>query len=156
MKKIKLTNSNKYATVDDSYYEKFIGYKWYLSGTGYASYSEWDKVSKKGKTIYMHRLVANTPKGKQTDHINMNKLDNRKDNLRNCTRTENLGHIALSSHNKSGLKGVGVRNNKWRAYISNKNKHIHLGYFSTKELAAKAYNVKALELFGEFALLNKI
>jgi hypothetical protein len=156
MKKIKLLGKEKkYAIIDDSFYEEFSKFNWYYT-SGYSSRSEWNPKTKKGKTIYMHRLVANTPSGMQTDHINLNKLDNRKENLRTCTRQQNLGHIPLSKHNKSGLKGVGVRNKKWRAYISHKNKHIHLGYFSTKELAAQAYNIKALELFGKFALLNKL
>jgi len=156
MKKIRLKKTNKYAIIDDLLYDEFSKYTWYLSGIGYASRSVWNPKTKKGKTIYMHRIVANTPVGKQTDHINLNKLDNRKENLRTCTRKQNSGNIPLSKHNTSGLKGVGFHHKKWRAFISNKNKHIHLGYFSTKELAVEAYNTKALELFGEFALLNKV
>jgi hypothetical protein len=156
MKKIKLNNQKKYAIIDDSFYDEFVKYTWYFSGTGYASRSEWNPNTKKAKTIYMHRIVANTPNGKQTDHINLNKLDNRKENLRICTRKQNSGNVYIPSHNTSGMKGVGKHAGKWRAYISDKDKHIHLGYFNTKELAAQAYNKKASELFGEFALLNKV
>ncbi len=161
MRKIKLNKKGKYAIIDDSFYEEFSKHTWYLTGLGYASRSEWNPKTKKGKTIYMHRMVVNTPVDKQTDHINLNKLDNRKENLRTCTRAENLGHIPLSSHNKSGFKGVSFHKresglHRWRASISIKNKIHHLGYFFQIEEAAKAYNTKALQLFGKFALLNKV
>jgi hypothetical protein len=156
MKKIKLMGKKEiYVIVDNLFYNEFIKYNWYFT-SGYASRSEWNPKTKKGKTIYMHRLVADTPEGKQTDHINRNKLDNRKKNLRICTNKQNSGNIALSKHNTSGAKGVNFHHKRWRAFISDKNKHVHLGYFSTKELAIKAYNTKAQELFGSFALLNKL
>ena len=59
-----------------------------------------------------------------------------------------------SSHNTSGYKGVSKRNNKWSASIHKDNQKIHLGYFHTAKEAAKAYDTKAKELFGEFANVN--
>jgi len=158
MKKISLTGKNgkgKYSLVDNDIFDELKKYKWHLV-SGYAARFEWIKEKKNVRPSYMHRTIMNTPNGKQTDHINLNKLDNRKENLRVCSRVENSGNIPLLKNNTSGFKGVGTRGKKWRAYISNKNKHIHLGYFSSKELAAEAYNSKAIEIFGEFALLNRI
>lgn len=76
-------NSGKYAEVDADDYDMLSQYKWYLSKDGYAARRS------TGGTTYMHRLVMDTPKDMQTDHINRDRLDNRKANLRICTNAEN-------------------------------------------------------------------
>ena len=104
----------------------------------------------------LHRLIMNTPKGMQTDHINGDTLDNRKQNLRICTAAENQRNRGPTKNNKSGFKGVGwhTRNKKWYARIMHNNKRTYLGSFKDKEEAARAYDRKAIELHGEFAKLN--
>lgn len=74
----------KYAIVDVEDVEKIALYKWHVSDNGYVLNRN------HGKTIRIHRLIMNTPEGMDTDHINHNKLDNRKSNLRICTRSVNL------------------------------------------------------------------
>ena len=97
-----------------------------------------------------------TPKGMATDHINGDGLDNRKQNLRICTHAENLRNRRLGKNNTSGYKGVSWHklHKLWYAHISHNKKLMSLGYFKDKEEAAKAYDRKAIELFGEFAKLN--
>lgn len=126
-------------------------YKWNINSNGYAS----AKVN--GKNIRLHRLLMNPPKGMDIDHINRNRLDNRKENLRICTRTQNLRNMSMRG-GSSKYKGVSFfkSRGKWESYINYKGKRIKLGYFKTENEAALAYNKKAFELDSEFALLNKV
>jgi hypothetical protein len=116
----------------------------------------------KGEKYILARYIMNCPKGMVVDHINGNRLDNRKSNLRICTQFQNTKNRFKSRSNKSGYKGVSFFKAKyplkkpWVAEIVYNYKRISLGYFYTKEDAAKAYNKKAIELFGEFAKLNVI
>ena len=92
------------------------------------------------------------------DHINGNKLDNRKCNLRQATKNQNEHNTPMRATNTSGYKGVSwaKQNKKWQAQITVNSKHKHLGFHTTKEAAARAYNRAALEYHGEFAYLNEI
>lgn len=156
MKKIKLTQG-KYALVDNEDYEFLSKYKWCFSpsGTGYAERR--DKKSLTGKIIRMHRFILDAPKDKIVDHKNMNGLDNRRNNLRLCTKSENMRNRNKTRINKSGFKGVYLDfNGQWKAQIKIKGKNVSLGRFDKKVDAAKAYNDKALIEFGEFANLNKL
>lgn len=151
MRRIKLTQG-KYTLVDDEDFEWLNQWKWYYLSIGYAARG-------KGKNfIYMHRLIINTPKNLYTDHINNDKLDNRRCNLRICTNSENQTNRGKYKRNKSGYKGVCwfKQTNKWQAQIRKNNKRFHLGYFQNKIDAAKAYNQKAIELHDNFVYLNRI
>lgn len=102
----------------------------------------------------MHRVILEAPKGMEVDHINHNTLDNRRENLRLCERFQNNGNRGVGRHNKSGLKGVNFDRNRWKAEISVKNKTVYLGRFKTKEDAGRAYDVAAINHFGQFARTN--
>lgn len=107
----------------------------------------------------MHRLIMRAKKGQILDHINGDRFDNRKENLRFCTNSQNLANRSKTSLNKSGYKGVTFipgRLRPWRAVITYKGKYTNLGYFETKEQAALAYNKAAVKYFGEFARYNQI
>ena len=106
----------------------------------------------------MHRLLIKISKGFETDHINRNKLDNRKVNLRRVNRSQNSINISLRSNNVSGFKGVhwNKQRNKWRVKLNVNKKEIYLGLYVTQEEAALAYNQAAQKYFGEFAFLNQI
>lgn len=108
------------------------------------------------KRIWMHREILNVPKGKQTDHINHHGWDNRKVNLRICTRSQNHQNEKPQKGKTSNYKGVFLQkhNQKWQAQIKINAQPVHLGFFVNERDAAKAYNDKAKELFGEFAHLN--
>lgn len=155
MKTIQLTKG-AVALVDDEDYEKLNKFKWYLNSEGYAVRDVFSKGIR--KNTRMHRVVANPPDGMDTDHVNRNRLDNRKENLRVCTRSENLRNSSLRSDNATGYKGVAFHkfSSLYHATINVDKKQKSLGYFKTPKEAAKAYNDAALILFGEFSKLNEL
>lgn len=106
----------------------------------------------------IHRLVTEAKKGQSVDHINHDRLDNRKTNLRVCTHSENLRNMKTPADNTSGYKGVSLlkSRDKYAAYINVNRQRHRLGYFDTPEEAARAYNAKAIELHGDFASLNSV
>jgi hypothetical protein len=95
----------------------------------------------------------NFPDKYQVDHINLNKLDNRRDNLRMCTPAENLRNVGARNRH-SNYKGVRFYKNRWVAEIGINYQHVYLGRFKLEEEAAKAYDKAARELHGEFARTN--
>jgi len=110
------------------------------------------------RRILLHREVCPAAPGLEVDHINRNKLDNRRENLRECTRSQNSMNkgkmVSEKRQFKSKYKGVCRNKGLWRARIYKDAKQISLGYFDTEEEAARAYDNKAYELFGNFAALN--
>jgi hypothetical protein len=156
VKKIMLANSDKYTIVDDEDYEKFKDYPWRKSQHGYAIICKY--VNKRSKTFHLHRWIMNAPEGLYVDHINGDPLDNRKENLRLVTHSQNMFNVKTYVTNKSGYRGVSWHSlrSKWRARINYKGTEIHIGLFESKEEAALAYNKKAQEMYGEYARLNVI
>ena len=114
--------------------------------------------SYKNKCTQIHRLILLDKEGYYIDHINRNRLDNRRCNLRYATPSQNQMNKKIPKNNTSGYRGVSFYkpNKKWRAKIKIDEKHIHIGYFESILDATKAYNKVAKELFGEFAVLNKV
>jgi len=110
--------------------------------------------------LMMHREIFGYPlNGYEVDHINGNRLDNRKCNLRFVSRMENNGNARKASHGKSSkYKGVSYdkKRQKYEAYITKKDRKIHLGMFICEKDAAKAYNAEAITYFGEHAKLNEV
>lgn len=178
MKKIKLTQG-KETIVDDDDYEMLMefapaklkrnrekGHAWfaqkqYRSKTGkfYATTNVWDAELGRQRTVFMHKVILNPAKGKFTDHVNGDGLDNRKENLRVCTSSQNLANSGLACTNTLGYKGVRVRYGFYgdRQYFADgmfDGKRYYLGQYGTKEGAAFAYDKKAKEVYGEFAQLN--
>ena len=100
----------------------------------------------------MHREIMNTSKGLQVDHIDHNGLNNQRSNLRNCTASQNRMNKICTS--RSGYKGVSLNEGLIQSRIKINGNTRHLGYFKTKELAAKAYDIAAKKYQGEFANLN--
>lgn len=159
MKNIELTKG-KFAIVDDKDFDFLNQWKWHCSSHGYACRVEKETgkshADRYSKNISMHRLLTDTPKGMDTDHINGNKLDNRRNNLRVCTRSQNLSNRPSTILNKSGFKGVSPHKGKYEAGLRKDGKRVYLGIYNTPKEAALAYNDKAKELFGNFAYLNVI
>jgi len=109
------------------------------------------------KAVRMHRVVLNCPEDKFVDHINHNGLDNRRANLRACTMQQNIWNKRKQRGNYSSkYKGVSWNKSegKWIVRITCKGKQIFVGYYDNEKEAAKAYDDKAKELFGEYAALN--
>ncbi len=146
-------SQGKVALVDDADYEWLMGYKWHYLTLGYAAVS-----NGRGKSILMHRLILDAPPEFKVDHINQDKLDNQRHNLRFCTMSQNLSNRGKVRNNTSGYKGVfQLKGRKdWFSQIKVKGKIIYLGYFKTREEAALAYNNAAVLHHGEFARLNEI
>jgi HNH endonuclease/AP2 domain len=154
MKEIPLSDGSV-ALVDDDDYEWASQFSWSANGNGYAVRGV-HIGNRKYRKIYLHREIIGAKKGQKVDHINGNKLDNRKENLRLATPAQNAMNIGLRRNNTSGLKGVRFeeRRDKWRAEIKVNYKNVFLGYFDNKFDAAKAYNDAAIKYHGEFARLN--
>ena len=114
---------------------------------------------KKDKII-LHRLLTNCPKGLVVDHINGNSLDNRKSNLRICTRSQNNLNSGKPKTKICSSKYIGVawdgriKSKPWKAIASVKDKTIHIGYFSSQLKSARARDKFVLSKRGQYARLN--
>lgn len=110
------------------------------------------------KHTLIHRLIMKPEKGLVVDHINGDGLDNRKENMRICTRAENRHNSGKYINNKSGHKGVFLykytKVPKWVAHIEVDKKRTHLGYFDDYEEACRARDEAELEYYGEYAKLE--
>jgi len=152
MKAIKLTNGME-TFVDDNDYEYLTQWNWYYSSHGYA----YRKIG--DKTIFLHREVLKPIMGQYTDHINGNKLDNQKSNLRICTYQQNLcNNPKRKGSYTSPYKGVSwsQRWQTWRTYVYKDSKSIWIGNFDNPHHAALAYDLWTRDLHGEFANTNFI
>ena len=153
--------AGRLAIVDDADYGKLNKYSWSVMGKGYVRAGTSKNVNGKHVTISfnMSRVIMDPPKGMQVDHINGDKLDNRKCNLRVCTNAENCRNRSRykGSTNVSGYKGVYWHkvNRKWVVMIKVNQKIHYLGSFRNKQTAANIYNAAASKYFGNFAVLNK-
>lgn len=142
-----------FAIVDKDVYDDVNKYKWHINNDGYA------KGDVDGKTITMHKyLKGQPPKGQVIDHKNLNKLDNRKDNLKFSTISQNAQNRAKKSNTSSVYKGVTwdkIRN-KWQAKITIEGKYNDLGSFDNEIEAAEAYDTAAFLIHGPDARTNNL
>ena len=106
----------------------------------------------KRKHLRLHRFIMDCPEGMYVDHKSGNTLDNRRENLRICTKAENTRNCRKSKKNTSGYKGVSwhKRDKKWRSEIRGNYKKIHLGFFDTPEKAYEAYVDASHKYHGEY------
>jgi hypothetical protein len=163
MKQIDLSTKkypNTFALVDDEDYNELAGYNWFAHDdndrTIYVTRNTVKEDSGGRTQVLMHRQIVNAGVGWEVDHIDRNGLNNQRSNLRLCTKSQNQHNANMRSDNTSGFKGVsrakGARS--WQARIRVDGKLIHLGSFSEKSEAAKAYDEVARKYFGEFARTN--
>lgn len=114
----------------------------------------WETIDRRRFKIYMHRVIARPPKGAITDHADGDGLNNRRGNLRVCGYHENAANGVFTKLGFVQYRGVTFEGNRFRARITFLGEREHLGYFDSAEEAARAYDRRALEMFGEFALVN--
>jgi hypothetical protein len=145
------TNTNKEILIDKEDFKKVSKYTWHLGAKGYAVTSEMKKC--KCTLILMHRLIMDAPKEMIVDHINHNRLDNRKSNLRICTIQQNIMNSKCHKDSKSKVRGVDYHNRDklWRARITINGKRISLGWFKSKDDAVKARLAAEITYYKEFA-----
>lgn len=137
-------------SVDDI--NKIKEYGWCVGNNGYVV------AHIKNKVTMLHRFLNREYDGKIIDHINGDKLDNRRENIRCANDFQNAQNQNISTRNTSGYKGAhfNTKEQKWQANIRAFNKTYSLGWFATKEQAALAYNEAAKKLHGKYACLNPI
>ena len=152
-KRIPLTRG-LFTVVDDDDYGWLSEFSWYAQkdsrGKLYAATSVMDSIE------YLHRMIMDEDGDTKVDHLNGDTLDNRKENLEVTGTSENAMNRVKTKNNKSSkFKGVTkMKSGKWKAHIGLDDEDIHIGYFESEEEAAKAYDEKALEMFGNKAKLN--
>jgi hypothetical protein len=138
MKTIPLSNSTDLVLVNDSDYEGLSRWKWRKTNHGYAA-----RVTRLGTGrshwIWMHRYINQTPEGLDTDHINGNRLDNRRENLRSLCRMKNLWNRHHKPHSHTGLSGVSTVSYGYTARIRANGKQRYLGFFKNMKDANTAY-----------------
>lgn len=148
MKEVKLDRGNV-AFVDDEDYEILKQHVWWTDPQRNTCYAG---ANIDGRNQRMHRVIMGYP-ATQVDHRDGNGLNNQRSNLRLATHSQNQHNAGLRKDNSSGYKGVyrvTGASNLWGVQV----KRIYLGTFPSAEQAARAYDAKAVELYGEFARLN--
>jgi hypothetical protein len=146
-----------YATIDSEDFEKVSKFRWFLR-LGYCI------TTSNRKTISMHKLIINIPKGMFSDHINRIRTDNRKENLRVVTQSQNAKNYSKPKVNHNGdeptskYKGISYDSSteKWICCIACNGKNITVGRYKNEKEAARAYNLASRLLHGTFGLRNKI
>lgn len=158
-KRIPLTQGY-FTIVDDEDYEELCKYNWqtHIDQRGFMYAVKGIPRGLKNIPNRMHRIILNAKNNETVDHINHNTLDNRKKNLRICTKAQNSANSKGRKKRLHKYKGIAKTTDggRWQAQITFNYKRIYLGCFKTMEEAAKAYNDAAIKYHGEFACLNKI
>jgi hypothetical protein len=157
-------NETARASFATKYYEQIYNsdLKWHFNGSGYAI-AYWNDENGKQQSIFLHQAIIQlsdqiVKPGQEIDHKDGNKLNCLDDNLRICSVAQNKQNSKIQQNNTSGYIGVSWKKpiRKWAAYIYINGKNKFLGYFSDPKDAARAYNIAAIQHFGEFAVLNEI
>lgn len=137
-----------YTKIDLDEVENTRPHKWYLGNKGYVCGTVFNK------DVLLHRYLFDSDI--LVDHINRDKLDNRKSNLRSATYQQNAWNSCKCSNNSTGYKGVSPCDGRFRAGIKIDGKERFIGLFDTPEKAAMAYNEIAQKIHGEFACLSEV
>lgn len=141
--------------VDEADAASLLPWRWRVDSNGYAYRTVGTACGPTRTTqdIYVHRVLCSVEPAGKVDHVNRNRLDNRRSNLRPASAGENADNASIRKDNTSGVKGVSwdKRCAKWSAQIQHRGQYIWIGYFDTKEEAATAYRERANELKGDYA-----
>lgn len=139
-------------------YDRVSKYTWHISWNKDRT-RKYARARINGKLVLMHRFILEVDSSFDVDHRNRNGLDNTRRNLRVANRSQNNAN-GLGKGNKNGFKGTFFnsdgRPKPWYAQVGYEYRTVHCGSYVTPEEAARAYDRKAVELFGEFALTNQM
>ncbi len=149
IRRISLGN-NLFAIVDAVDYRRLSKYRWYASPHGRNVYA---MCRRKGRTVYMHRMIMRPHKGYFVDHIDGNGLNNRRCNLRVCTRRQNQANCGPRG-GSSRFVGVYRHRDKWEAKIMCRGQWYRGGVFDDEIEAARTRDRLARKLNGKHAWLN--
>lgn len=142
-----------YAIVNESDYLWLMRWKWsvqYVKSTKGFVATRTGRVGKRC-TVLMHRQIAAEDGLPEVDHKNRVSIDNRRNNLRPCTSSQNHANRPVHQSNQCGIKGVTPVGKRYRSTITKNRKTVHLGYFDTPKEAGDAYWEAAQSIHGEFA-----
>lgn len=146
-----------WALVSEEDYERVSALKWSLAGRGYARAAGSRRRGEKFPTIYMHRMVLDAPPGKQVDHRNGDKLDNRRENLRLVTNSQNHAGYSSRPPGPSGHRGVYLGpGGTYQARVMHLGKNYQKSGFPSIEEAVAWRNDKGEELHGEHYFANEL
>lgn len=145
-----MVGNGKFSLVDNGDFESVSRLRWRIHTGGYAIASHKNRRTK----IYMHRFILHQLGKLVTDHINRNKLDNRRGNIRACDQTLNHANRVGKIGRSIKYKGVKREGNRWAARLINRRKEYYLGILQTDIEAARAYDAFAIKTWGEFARPN--
>lgn len=147
-----LLQDGTFTTVDEADWHLVSAHLWHRAVNGYVVTNRQGRV---GDLVYMHRLIMGAPENVPVDHIDRDRTNNRRRNLRLATVSQNNANSVSRAKSRSGLKGVRLLpSGRWAAHISIRGDLRHLGTYDTAEAAARAYDRAAREGYGEFAVLN--
>lgn len=151
------TSSGEEFWFDLEDYDKIKDYCWSVNSSGYIIASD---IKNDGKIIKIYRLITDCPSDFDVDHIHgkESRYDNRKENLRIATRSQNNMNKGLQSNNTSNITGVSWHKgiNRWQAYITINRKRIYLGAFTSFDKAVNARKQAEEKYFGEFSYDNSM
>ena len=141
-----------YAQVDAEDLALVCDIAWSIDARGYVA----GRPKESSKTVTLHRHIYGPVAGRNSiDHIDGDRLNNRRSNLRECSQAENTRNARIGLNNTSGYKGVSeTAEGRWRARITVDGVEIRIGHFDTAEEAAEAYDSAAVRLHGDFAATN--
>lgn len=156
--KILYCKCGKQILVDDEDYYKVSSFTWSCLGGSIVSTTLHHTVDGKRTSLTkgIAYFIIDIPEGFEVDHIDRDIHDNTKRNLRKANKAQQAWNRGLNANSSSGLRGVNWHADKWEVRICKNGKRIHIGRYSSKVEAAKAYNAAATRLFGEFAYQNPI
>ena len=146
-------------TIDDSDAERVSGHVWraHRATTARENWYAYTKIN--GKKVYLHRFLTDAPKGLDVDHIDGDGLNNRRENMRVCTRSQN-NQNSIQFAKINGYRGVCYHADRKKMQFSAcvwiKRKRIRLGYFATEELAASARDEGARRVYGDCFRANAV
>lgn len=139
-------------------FDSVAAFPWHVRNRGYVARTIRDENGKR-RQLHLHRFILGVDDaGVMVDHINGDPLDNRRENLRVCSNSENQRNRGVSKNSSTGYKGVCFhkQSGKYRAQIRHQGARHTIGQFPTPEEAAHAYNKASISLHGEFAVLNPV